>query len=391
MLSAAAMKTILHCSFVIATTIGLTWASGEAAGDQASRQAAKPRKETRSPALPPKLIEMIAQKYEREDIRANLARLFTRSNQAFEVAWSAYHKRAAEVRAGLEEADALVRAGKLTEAQAAIVALVTRTPLDERGRVASKRQLVEPRDAELVAIKGLAPVVNKTRDYHILTALAPELYVRRTPGTDKDAERWMWFAYRNGETFSNLGAGQSAEVATFVTDKAALARKAAQEGPAFGSGLIDSLALKRATFGQKKSATSGDWIAARLDPPRFDGKKGTLKVDRVVDIPYACKDGKVVGIDMVSGRFIHAPECKHKSERVKYTVAIALETEPAASLPRNALLIGKVEAGGPGWKIARAHFPDLRWRESVTGWQPSEYEYTSPEGKQVVFPEGTAW
>ena len=366
-------------------------------GDDA--QAGAPAGAAGDAGLPPVITDLIAARYPGQpDAQRINAAVFTRSSAAFEAAWQAYQARLASVTPEVEAARRQADAGELAAAVARLRALITPLPRAagalERGAIIAARASVTPADAEVPAIVALVDVAARAKEYAVLVELAPELYGRRRVGADREAERLIWFGYRNGKSLYDLGVGavpESAEKIRAILEQAAKA----VEGPALAAGLVASLPDRGLARGfdsyDNTSVAPGTWVldTVMLDGTKFDDRGLHYHYKKTVAIPHSCAPGsKIIGVDPVTGDYRFEVVCQYTQRPVELWIDAALLADPPAWRDEEVAVtvVGRVTRQGPRWELADARIVDLRGLDlrNAKGWSLDAYEEISDAGQVEV-------
>jgi hypothetical protein len=291
--------------------------------------------------------------------RNHLYDLYRSMVDKFEAAWKPFVERKAIVDKAVADADALVAAGKIADARAALEAVVTPVVRDAYGRVPKlkDRAFIDPRDAELPAAAALFKIARTQRDWNAAVAARVVITTLHRIDQDQAAERLLWIAADH--TTPHLSAS---------TDATKAWDKAAQDAVDGGDKLATSLDLGAAhvMISTETKLKKGEYVVM----PYISHAKLTDKELSYSEVlqwrtPTEChKSNRVSWIDD-NGTFHYDDDCTYKYDSKKVTLNAQLR-EPApewAAKSYGYTVIGKLVSPGPNWKLTEAIVLDLRYRD----------------------------
>jgi hypothetical protein len=332
--------------------------------------------------LPPKVVELVRESYPADpnrpgtetNTRNNYYDSLRSAGASFDAAWSAYEQRAAIVKPAIAKAVELEKAGKLAEARRALEEVITPTVVDANGKIDPRgRKTLDPRDAELPAIEAWVRMCVALEDYKSVVE-AGRHYVQRRKARDKETELWFWIAAANdkelGFLVSQSGTGIRHEVWK-IYDEAAKVRGAPPfdtEGQRTAGMYFNSLSqfgLPWTTVDVEKGK-AGAWVMIRVEPVEIGARQIKHSSTQQWRVPKSCRDSAKVSWWDGNGNPVYEQVCDYNYYSRPITLSAKLvETAPAWTTGREMLLVvGKITAAGPAWKLTDAFVPDLRFAET---------------------------
>lgn len=351
--------------------------------EPAPAPAPAPANETEhSDGLPPKLVALVREAYSADPDRPgneigprnSYFDDFRPSVTEFQAAWTAYQKRVGEVNAAVAKAAELERAGKLADARAALDAVITPVTIDAAGKIdARARTPLDTRDAELPAIDAWVKVAFAQGDRKAVVEAGRHYWPRRK-GRDEETELFFWLAAKHDDALGRLvsqnNPGLRHEIWK-IWDEAAKVRGASPfdtegeraAGMYFAS--LQQFGLGWTTV-DVEEGKRGDWIMVRVEPATVADKKVTHSSTQDWRVPKRCWETEKVSWWDGNGRPVYEQACEYTyhSRPIKLDAKL-VEAAPAWARDREVVLVvGKIDATGPSWKLSEAFVPDLRFSET---------------------------
>ncbi|HTR53710.1 MAG TPA: hypothetical protein VMJ10_23610 [Kofleriaceae bacterium] len=289
--------------------------------------------------------DLIDTHYSVAQSRANAARVFVRSNQAFQHAWQAYEARRSAVEPQLAAARELAKTDRAA-AMSKLLAMIPDTPQTW------KRQWIEPIDADYPVAVELMKLASAAKDFRMYVHGMHALVGRREIKDTREVEQMRWFAFRNGSELYNLTVGldkpRVERVKTLQDDVNKLIAAAVNSA---------SIAWTGTTRGDVKHCSdagvhSGAWCWEVPMSLQVHGRTATEHVRSSYTEAYNCVDtSRFYGWDPLTGVAQYYQTCQHRQRPIKEDVEAALgeDADPKlAGSSDRAGILGHVVKSGPG-------------------------------------------
>ena len=337
-----------------------------------------------SSSLPAQVRDLLEQHYPDPHNRANAARTFVSSNDAFEQAWKAYSARRTEVSAQLASARELAKKDRGAAMQQLFEML---------GKASLKRQWIEPTDAEYPAAMELLKLAADAKDFRMYWHAVDALLVRRELTDAQDVERMRWFAFRNGDALYSLTVGLDQDRVKRVKEL----REQTDELQRSAMGVAMAAWTAWRERGLKHCAMpgvhAGDWC---WETPelylKVSGRTATEHAKWTYQTPYDCiKTGEIQGYDPVSGKPEYAEQCRYRPVTINESIDATLaEDAPAAlvgpsKMPSILGHVRKASSSGLVLDDAIVFAPIAAGKPNVNDhYWPSEYEGMNGDGTVAI-------